>query len=430
MTEIVALSQKELSRARMLAVVVEGHLSLTEAAGRMGLSVRHARRLLSRFESDGVAGLAHGNRGRPAPNRLCAARRQQILELVEKRYRQYNDTHLCEVLAEREKIQIGRETLRSLLRAEGIRPKRKRRPRQHRRRREPSPCRGMMVQWDGSSHPWLGAEGPRWVLMAAVDDADGKAESAFFTEAETSAAYFRLLAGVLRRSGIPHSIYQDRHGALRRNDGHWSLQEQLAGEQTPTQVGQALRDLGVRRIFARSPQGKGRIERFFGVAQDRLMAELDSRGITTMEAANRYLQEQWLPAYNRRFGRAPRQQESVYRSLRGLDLRQILSFRYSRVVANDNTVTLGDLVISIPPGPRHRSYAKARVDVRQHLDGSWSVYYQGRRIAEHAATPLSEPQRVRVKTRRSRAAKGADEAVLVYFPPPDTPPTLPLSPAP
>ena len=252
--------------------------------------------------------------------------------------------------------------------------------------------------------------------MAAVDDADGKVEAAFFTTRETSAAYLRLLQGVLKRSGIPQSIYQDRHGALRRNDGYWSLEEQLAGEQTPTQVGQALRELGIQPIFARSAQGKGRIERFFGVAQDRLVAELRSRGIVEMEAANAYLDKEWLAGFNRRFGRAPRKQESAYRRIAGLDLRQILSFRYQRTVSNDNVVVLGDVEIAIPPGPRGRSYAKARVDVRQHLDGSWSVYFKGQRIAEHDATPLSEPQRVRVKTRRSRPAKGADEAVLVYFP--------------
>ena len=416
MTEIIALSQKELSRTRILALVTDGHVSLPEAATAMGVSKRQARRLLRRFEKAGAAGLAHGNRGRRAPNRLAEETRQRILELVKRKYADFNDTHLCEVLAEREQIVLGRETLRSLLRSEGLGPKRKRRVRQHRRRREPRPCRGMMVQWDGSWHAWLGPEHPKWTLMAAVDDADGKVESAFFTTRETSAAYLRLLQGVLKRSGIPQSVYQDRHGALRRNDGFWSLEEQLAGEQRPTQVGQALRELGIEPIFARSAQGKGRIERFFGVAQDRLVAELRSRGIEAMEEANAYLASEWLADFNRRFGRAPRKPESAYRSVRGLDLRQILSFRYQRVVSNDNVVLLGDVEISIPPGPRRRSYAKARVEVRQHLDGSWSVYYQGQRIAEHDATALSEPQRVRVKTRRSRPAKGADEAVLVYFP--------------
>jgi transposase len=425
MMEIVALSQKELSRVQVLTLVGAGYLGVPEAAVRMGVSLRQARRLLRRFERSGAAGLAHGNRGRRAGNRLPTLTQQRILKLVGEKYEGFNDTHLCEVLAEREQIRIGRETLRVLLRSEGLGPKRKRRPPRHRRRREPRPCRGMMLQWDGSPHAWFGAEQPACVLMAAVDDADGKIKAALFIESETSAAYLHLLEGVLRRYGIPQSVYQDRHGALRRNDGFWSLEEQLAGEQTPTQVGQALRDLGITPIFARSAQGKGRIERFFGVAQDRLLAELQSRGIKTLEDANAYLQNHWLASYNRRFGRVPRKAESAYRRRRGLDLRKILSFRYSRVVSKDNVVQLGNLEIPIPPGPRGRSYTKARVDVRQHLDGSWSVYYKERRIASQAATVLSEPQSVRVKTRKNRPAKGSHQAVLVYFPATDDLPSVP-----
>ena len=420
MMEIVALSAKELSRARVLSLVVEGHVSVEEASESLGVSPRQCRRLRRRFEEAGAAGLAHGNRGQTAHNRVPEATRERILELVKGRYRGFNDTHLCEVLAERENLKIGRETLRSLLRSAGFGPKRKRRARAHRRRREPRPCRGMMVQWDGSLHHWVGADHPRWVLMAAVDDADGQVESAFFTEAETSIAYLELLEGVVKRSGVPQSVYQDRHSALRRNDGHWSLEEQLAGQQTPTQVGQALEELGIRAIFALSAQGKGRIERVFGVAQDRLAAELCSRGITEMAAANHYLTQEWLPDYRRRFGRSPQRPESAYRSRHGLDLRKVLSLRYTRVVSNANTVKLGAVEIQIPPGPRRRSYAKAKVEVRQHLDGSWSGYYQHQRIAENQATPLREPQRIR--TRRSRATKGAEEAVLVYFPAPDLPP--------
>ena len=275
----------------------------------------------------------------------------------------------------------------------------------------------MMVQWDGSRHRWFGPEEPEAVLMGAVDDADGLIAEALFVPSETGEAYFRLLHGTIERRGVPLSVYQDRHGALRRNDGFWSLEEQLAGEQSPTQVGTAMRELGIEPIFARSAQGKGRIERFFGTAQDRLIAELRLHKITTLEDANAYLQKHWIADYNRRFGKVPRGIENVYRSKKGLDLHKILSFRYERTVNKDNTVLMGDLVIDIPPGPRRRSYAKARVDVRQHLDGSWSVYYEDQRIAHHDPTLLNEPVRVRVKTRRSRPTKGAEEAVLVYFTP-------------
>jgi len=355
MTEILAMSQKELGRAVVVGLVRDGHLGCSQAAERLGLSLRQVRRLLRRFERAGPAGLRHGLRGRPAANRLPREQAARVVELARGPYAGFNDTHFHEALAEREGLELGRETLRRLLRQAGVPPKRRRRPRQHRRRRDPMACPGLMVQWDGSVHPWLGPHGPKWTLMAAVDDAEGRCVAAFFTAAETSAAYLGLLERVLHRAGIPHSLYQDRHGALSRNDGHWSLAEQLAGQQDPTQVGAALAEFGIRPIFARSPQGKGRIERFFGVAQDRLVAELAFHAITTLERANDFLQTHWITAFNRRFARAPREATSAYRPIRGLDLQKILSFRYHRTVAADNTITLGDLTFQLPPGPRNRS---------------------------------------------------------------------------
>ena len=402
-----------------MKLVLEGQLALQDAARHLGVGLRQVRRLRDRFRQRGVRGLVHGNRGRHPSNRLPDPDRHRILELAQGAYAGFNDTHLAEVLSEREGLSVSRETLRSWLRSQGLPPKRRRRPRQHRRRRDPSPCRGMMLQWDGSPHRWLGPGMPQCSLMAAVDDADGKALSAFFATTEGSIEYLRLLEGVLRSAGIPQSIYQDRHSALRRSDGHWTLEEQLAGEQHPTQVGAALRELAIQPIFAHSPQGKGRIERFFGIAQDRLLAELRHRSITTLEDANRYLHQEWLPDFNRRFGRSPAHSRSLYRPTKALDLQKILSFRYSRTVAADNTVTLGQLQLHIPPGPRSRSYAKALVDVRQHLDGSWSIYHQDRRIAHAPPTTLLEPQRIEIKTRTTRHTKGARDAILVYFPAPD-----------
>lgn len=408
------MSQRELGRAVVLRLMAQRQWTVGRGAEEMGLTVRQARRLLRRFEAEGVRGLVHRSRGKPAPNRTSGELRRRILSLAAETYVQFNDTHLHEALAEREGIEIGRETLRRLLRQAGHRAKRGRRPRQHRRRRDPKERRGEMVQWDGSLHAWV-AGGPKWALLAAVEDADGTAPWALFAPAESSIAYLRLLAGVVKRVGIPQSIYHDQHGALRRSDGHWSLEEQLRGEQEPTQVGAALRDLAIRSILARSPQGKGRIERFFGVAQDRLVAELALRKIRTIEEANDYLQQEWLDDFNRRFGATAARRHSLYRRAGQLDLEKILALRYERTVAADNTVKLGDLTLQIPPGPRNRSYAQARVDVRQHLDGAWSVYYQDRRIAHLPVTDLREPVLARLKTRKTRPAKGAHETVLVYF---------------
>ena len=419
------MSSKELTRYRVLGGVLEGQLALQEAAAALGVSPRHARRLLKRLREQGPEGLVHGNRGRPPANRTPDDVREQILAWVEDRYAGFNDTHLQELLAEREHLSIGRETLRSLLRAAGHRPKRKRRPKRHHRRRERSAAKGLMVLWDGSPHRWLGDDQPAITLMAAIDDADGELVAAFFTPQETSEAYLRLLQAIVQRRGIPVSIYQDRHSALRRNDDAWSLEEQLAGRQRPTQVGQALEDLGIHPIFALSPQAKGRIERLFGVLQDRLLAEMRLDGIATTEAANRYLAKRWIQRYNRRFRKAPRCPDAAYRSPSNVDLHKILAFRYQAVVLNDNTVRLGGLTLDIPPGPRGRSYAKARVDVHQHLDGAWSVYYHDQIIARAPASPVAEPLRYLKHNTGHQRTKAAREELFVYLP--NTPTTGTLS---
>ena len=420
------MSKKELTRYRVLGGVLEGQLALQEAAVALGVSPRHARRLLRRLREHGPQGLVHGNRGRPPANRTSDELRKDILAWVEDRYAGFNDTHLAEILVEREGVSIGRETLRTILRAAGHRSKRKRRPKRHHRRRERSAAKGLMILWDGSPHRWLGDDQPAITLMAAVDDADGELLAAFFTPQETSLAYLRLLNTVVLLHGIPVSVYQDRHSALRRNDDFWSLEEQLAGRQRPTQVGQALEDLAIQPIFALSPQAKGRVERLFGVLQDRLLAEMQLDGITTLEEANRYLSHGGIRRYNRRFSKTPRSPEPVYRSRRDLDLHKILAFRYQATVLNDNAVRLGGLIIDIPPGPRGRSYAKAKVDVRQHLDGSWTVYYHDQPIARAKASPLAEPMRSLKKRPTRGRTKDAREEILLYLPDSLTPRTLSL----
>jgi hypothetical protein len=246
--------------------------------------------------------------------------------------------------------------------------------------------------------------------MAAMDDADGELLWARFYPSETSVGYLEMLEGVARNHGLPAAVYGDRHSALWRNDDHWSLEEQLRGEQSPTQVGMALRDLGVESIPAGSPQAKGKIERLFGVLQDRLVAEMALAGIEELDAANAWLPE-YRATYNRRFAQRAARPGSLFRRPTGVDLETICAFRYEATVGNDNAVRLGGLVIDIPPGPGGRGYAKAKVEVRQLLDGSWRVFYRGRGIAEHEATEVRDPQR----RRRGRKAKGASDWTYVYL---------------
>ena len=214
--------------------------------------------------------------------------------------------------------------------------------------------------------------------------------------------------------GVPCSIYQDRHGSLHRNDNNWTLEEQLNGEQDPTQVGGCLQSLGITPIFALTPQAKGRIERLFGVLQDRLIAELALRDITEMDAGNRFLAEQFIAEHNRRFAVKSESSQKAWRKVpKGLDIKRAISFRYHAVVGNDNAVRLGGMVIDIPEALGRRGYAKARVEVRQLLDGSWRVYYKDTLIAHTDPTPLKEP--IKAKPRRKPQARAASEDQWIYI---------------
>lgn len=270
-----------------------------------------------------------------------------------------------------------------------------------------------MVLWDGSPHRWFGPDRDPCCLMASMDDATGNPVAARFFPSECSVGYLWLLKSMIQHYGIPLVIYQDRHSALKRNDDNWSLEEQLRGEQDPTQVGGALKALSIEAIYALSPQAKGRIERLFGTFQDRLSAELSLAGITEIPEANEFLDTQFLASFSAQFARPPAKSQKAWRPRpRELDLDRICSLRYEATVGNDNAVRLGGMVIDIPEGPHRRSYAKARVEVRQLLDGSWRVYYADTIIAVHTTTELREP--IKTLRRRKKSAKAASKYHWAY----------------
>ena len=408
------MGQKQLQRWHLMKMVEVGKITLKEAAERIGVSYRQAKRIGRAIRERGIKGLVHGNRGRPSNHRIKESLREKVLELSKGVYWDFNDTHFTEKLRECEGIDLNRETVRKLRREAGMAPKRRRRGPKHRKRRERMAQEGWMVLWDGSPHPWFGRDLSPCCLMAAIDDGTGKLLAARFFPFEGTSGYLWLLKEMVKKYGIPMILYQDHHGALHRNDNHWSLEEQLAGRQEPTQVGLALEALGIQPISALSPQAKGRVEKLFATLQDRLGAELRLKGIVTMEEANRFLQSIFLKDFNRRFAVRPREFQKAWREVpKDLDLNRIISFRYQATVGNDNTVRLGGLTLDLPPGPQRRSYAKARVEVRQLLNGSWRVYAQDQLIAKHSPTSLKEP--LRALPRNKHHAKGVKDYNWVYL---------------
>jgi transposase len=412
--EKILMSQRQLQRLEVMGLVEAGKITLKEGAEKIGMSYRQTIRIRKRVQEKGGKGLIHGNTGNPSNHRMKEGIKAKVLKLSQKVYGEFNDQHFTEKLAEEEGIEVSRETVRKIRRAAGMGPKRKRRGKKHRKRRERKAQEGWMVLWDGSPHPWFGPNLPPCCLMAAIDDATGVILAARFFPFEGTEGYLWLLRQVVIQYGIPISIYQDRHGSLKRNDDHWTLEEELAGRQEPTQVGQALRTLGIQPIFALSPQAKGRIERLFGTLQDRLGAELGLAKVTTLQQGNDFLPA-FIRRFNHRFAIAPCQSEKAWRSVpKTLEVDRAISFHYPTKVGLDNTVRLGDRLLDIPPGPLGRSYAKARVEVRQLLNGSWKVYYQDRLIAKHPSTALQEPIRALRRNRSPAISPGAESHNWVY----------------
>jgi transposase len=414
MKEIVVLSARELQRSQVLERVNRGTLTLVAATRLLEVCYRQAKRLLARFRREGPSGLAHRRRGQPARNALGPELRDRILSLHEDRYADFNDTHFTEMLAEREGLKVSRETVRRWRRQAGIKPKRRRRPPQHRSRRPRRPQMGLLMQWDGSPHRWFGPERPPCSLLHAADDATSTVLGALFRPTEDAIGYLKLLDMVLRTHGVPAAVYQDRHSALFRNDTKWTLEEELAGIRFPTHVGWVLDKLHVVAIPAFSAQAKGRIERQGGTFQDRLIAELALEGITEIPKANAWLEQSFLPRFNTRFAKSPEKPGPAFRKISAMERYLTVSFAYQATVANDNTVSLRGMVIDIPPGPRRRSFARCRVEVRQHLDGAWTVWLEGRIIARHPATPLREPLRM-WRPRQKGESQHVNHLVQLYL---------------
>ena len=409
----IEISQKDLNRHHVLKMVLENKLGLSEAAKTLGVSYRHAKRLRKKLSEKGVAGLSHGNRGRDPANKTPEELKSRVMALSNEKYKDFNDTHFFEMLRDVEELEVSRETVRSIRRGEGIKPKVKRKPRKHNKRRERKESEGLMMLWDGSPHRWFGEGKKPCCLMAAMDDAKGQALSLFFVEHECSWAYLELLRQVTSSYGIPACVYQDKHSSLKRNDDFWSIEEQLAGRQDPTQVGAALEALGVKPIFAVTPQAKGRVERLFKTLQDRLVAMLRLEGITDIQRANAYIQEFFLDYFNNRFAVEARNTQNAWRKLpKNLDVERILAFRYEATVGNDNAIRFAGMIIDIEPGPNKRSYAGVRAELRQTLDGGWRVYHQNKLIATAAATEIAEP--IRTKSRR-KGVKAAHDSNWVYL---------------
>ncbi len=414
MRETITLNTQEQKRVMVLNRLLVGELTAAEAAVLLTLSERQVRRLLAAYRKEGAAALAHGNRGSKPVHSISEEVRRQVIELATTTYAGCNYQHLRDLLAERDGITLSRASVRRILLATGIGSPRTQRRRQHRRRRARYAQEGMLGQIDGSRHAWLGDRGPWLTLIAAIDDATGKLAAAVFREEEDAAGYFLLVQQMVQQHGRPLALYHDRHGIFKQTSKATeadTLKEQLAGKQDPTQFGRLLEELEITSIAARSPQAKGRVERLFGTLQDRLVVELRLADARTLEQAQQVVRE-YLPRFNVQFAVAATQPGSAYRPLSEPSQAETLfCFKYWRTVGADNVVSFAGQRLQILADQQRRSYARARVEVHERLDGSLAVYSTGTCLSTTPAPAEAPLLRARTGPRVTpRPAAGGEPA--------------------
>lgn len=389
------MSQKQVQRISVTDALVAGRMTVGEGARVLNLSRRQTQRLKRDFDPKDAEWVHHGNRGRTPANAIPEAVRREVLELARTTYAGFNDHHLHEKLTQTEGLHISRQSVRRILRAAGMSSPQKRRAPKYRSRRERRAEEGVMLQLDGSRHDWLEDRGPRLTLLGFIDDATGKVPAARFQlEHEDTAGYLRITRQLVECSGIPLSIYRDQHSTFQRNDEHWTIQEQLAGRQDPTQLGRCWEELGITSIAALSAQAKGRIERLWRTFQDRLVSELRLAKAATLDHANDVL-SRFLPEYSRRFAQPAVKPTVVYRKPdRRLDLNYIFSLRYTRTVAPNHTISaIPGVSLQLPPLANGRGYAGKSVEVCQQPNGDIHVYLDRRLLHMEPADPDAGPVR-------------------------------------
>lgn len=385
------MSRKELKRAEVLGKMKGYGLTNEQAGEILGLSKRQVQRLKKRLNEEGIAGLRHGNRGKPSGNRKEESFRQAVVKRYREKYGDFGPTFASEQLG-KDGLGVDHETLRRWLMEEGS-WERKKRKKQYRSRRKRRACFGELVQFDGSPHDWFEGRRRECCLMVMVDDATG-ITYALFSEQETSEAAMRLLWGWTERYGIPISLYCDLKNAY-KTLREPTLEEQLAGKEPKTAFEKACDKLGVQILSAYSPQAKGRVERRNGILQDRLVKELRLAGISTIEEANRYLWEDFLPRFNERFAVAAEDPQDVHvRCPEDTKLEEIFCFEASRVVQNDYTVHYQTLVLQIKDRKGSLPRPKQKVLVRKSLDGRLSLLHGDTELEFDLVNPQTLTERI------------------------------------
>lgn len=353
----------------------EGRLTQAEAARILGVCERSFRRYIGCYEAEGLDGLIDRRLEQVSNRKAPVDEVVAMTEEYRRRYMGWNVKHFHSWYKRTGGVRSYTWVKRKLQEA-GLVPCAKKKG-AHRKRRERSALPGMMIHQDGSTHEWVA--GQKWDLIVTLDDATSEHYSMFFVEEEGTASSFQGVQEVIEKHGLFSSFYSDR------GSHYWHTPEAggKVDKENPTQFGRALRQLGIEMIPAYSPEARGRSERAFGTHQGRLPLELAVAGITDREAANRYLREVYLPAFNAEFACPAQEEGTAFVPWIGGNLGDILCEQHERVVGNDNCVRFEGLVLQIP-ADRHRChYVKAKVRVHCYPDGGLAVFHGPRRLADY-----------------------------------------------
>ncbi|HSE94365.1 MAG TPA: ISNCY family transposase [Methylomirabilota bacterium] len=421
---------------RMQEVIVRalsGTISWLQAADILGIHPRSLRRWRARYQADQLYGL-FDHRRRPSGRRAPLGDIQHIVRVYRERYRGFNVRHFHRLARRDHGVRYSYSFVKLALQEAGLVPKGRARGR-HCRRREPRPCFGELLHLDGSRHAWLArCPAERQTLIAVLDDATKQLLYAQLWPGETTEAVMTALQSVFTTHGLPIALYTDR--------ARWAFYTPRVGGKVdprhPTQLGRALARLGIEHIPAYSPQARGRSERLNRTLQDRLVKELQLHGVATVAAANAYLREQFIPAYNEEFARPPAEAHPAFVACEGVDLETLLCHEEERTVGPDNVVTLEAVPLQVAKQPGRRTCAGLRVLVRRHLDGRHTVWHGPRCLGVYdrhgrPVDPATAPRPTHARAHWARGARSTSRPISGY--PPKRPggprrrgPRLPIGP--
>jgi hypothetical protein len=386
-----AFEAKAMTRLEVIGKAAQGAISWIEAAVVLGITARQLRRLRARYECFGKDGLLDGRRGLPRARRVCSESVAEVLRLRRERYADFSIRHFHEHLTERHGVALSYTFVRDLLQFHGLADKCSGRGR-YLRKRERRPLPGMLVHLDASTHPWLAGQVPQ-DLVVALDDADGRILYAQFFPQEGVASTMAALLHVLQRHGRFCQLYTDRGSHFCRTEraGDGPADEQRG------QLSRVLRTLGIEHIRAMTPEARGRSERAFGTLQGRLPQELRLHGIASYPQANRFLEEQFIADFNRRFSVRARERGTAFTGLASVDLELLVSEQHERIVQKDNTVVFERLHLQLPASDERISYARCVVRVHELVGGALGVTFHEKIIArfDRQGTPLALQHRSR-----------------------------------